>query len=68
MLEDIEKYMGMLWVFRLKIFHIYIFYKPSAIGKHKEDIGGHWKGPQNYIFTIMKNIKKDIWVFKISVF
>jgi hypothetical protein len=40
MLEDIEKYMGMLWALGLKI------NKPRIIGKHRKDIGGCWKGPQ----------------------
>jgi hypothetical protein len=51
----------------LKTFYIYIFYKPRIIGKHRKDIGGCWKGPQKFIFTVMKNIKKDIMGVKILV-
>jgi hypothetical protein len=56
---------GMLWDLRLKVFYIYIFYKPRIIGKHRDDIRGHWTGPQNYIFKVMKNIKRISWWLKI---
>jgi hypothetical protein len=50
----------MSWALGLKIFYIYIYIKPMIIGKHRKDIAGRWKGPQNFIFKVMKTIKKDI--------
>jgi len=47
MLEDIEKYIGMLWALGLKIFLYLYIYKPRIIGKHRKDIGGQWKDPEN---------------------
>jgi len=68
MLEDIEKYMGDVVGFRVEnILYLY-FYKPRIIGKHREDIRGHSKGPQNYILKAMKNIKRILWALKILVF
>ncbi len=46
-LEDIEKYIGDVVGFKVEnILYLYI-YKPRIIGKHRKDIGGQWKGPQN---------------------
>jgi hypothetical protein len=47
MLEDIEKYIGDVVGFRVEnILYLYI-YKPRIIAKHRKDIGGQWKGPEN---------------------
>jgi len=68
MLEDIEKYMGDVVGFRVEnILYLY-FYKPRIIGKHREDIRGHSKGPQNYILKVMENFKRISWALKILVF
>jgi hypothetical protein len=42
--------------------------KIEGIKKHREDIRGHSKGPQNYILKAMKNIKRILWALKILVF
>jgi hypothetical protein len=68
MLEDIEKYIGDVVGFKVEnIFYLFI-YKPRIIEKHRKVIKGRWKGPQRFIFKLIKNIKKDTWVLKILMF
>jgi hypothetical protein len=68
MLEDIEKYIRDVVGFKVEnVLYVY-FFKPRIIEKHRMDIRGHWKGPQRFIFKLMRNIKKNTWVLKILMF
>jgi hypothetical protein len=59
MLEDIEKYIENVVSFRVE---------NILLGSIERNIGECWKGLQNFMFKIMRNIKKDIMGFKKLMF
>jgi hypothetical protein len=47
---------------------IFIFFEPRVVGKHgRKDIGGHWKGPKEFIFRQQSCPKKFMEARNINV-